>query len=110
MLDMLKMYGPSDAGQAILVNSGSSYGTDGIPRSPLLEIASFHQLTHCRLQQNAVASRANDGLHCLLEALEKKEERRDEKRLKIWVVLFWGIYAPLSSPTAAKTPALQPKA
>ena len=44
------------------------------PRSPLLEIASFHQLTHCRLQQNAVASRANDGLHCLLEALGEEEE------------------------------------
>jgi hypothetical protein len=59
-----------------LISSGSSYGTEGIPHSPLLEIASFHQLTHCRLQQNAVASRGNDGLHCLLGALEEKKKQK----------------------------------
>ena len=69
------MYGPSDAGQAIFVKTRAALMVPvEIPRSPLLEIASFHQLTHCRLQQNAVASRANDGLHCLLEALGEEEE------------------------------------
>jgi hypothetical protein len=86
------MYGPSDAAQAIF--DGKRAQTRAalmVPKEFLIlrysKSLAFIDGRNGRLQQNAVASRANDGLHCLMEALREEGGRRKLLR-KLVVVLF----------------------